>query len=118
MVKNGSSRLNNVFLKIFPYDSTSKFQELETGSDQIFTRKKRKICLTKFSQTKKMWNFVCYWRQPLSRALNKRWWNAPRPEVERVTKDAKQLPILKSETQKQNYRMLATQTLRQKTMQL
>ena len=29
----GTSRLSHVFLKIYPYDSTSKFQEYEIGSD-------------------------------------------------------------------------------------
>ena len=51
----GTSRLNDVFLKIYSYDPTSKFQELEIGSDLTFMQSKIKICKTAdFSQTKKM----------------------------------------------------------------
>jgi len=32
----GNSRLNKVFLKIYPYDPASKFQELEIGSNFKF----------------------------------------------------------------------------------
>ena len=46
----GTSRLN---LKIYPYDPTSKFQELEIGSDLTFMQSKIKICKADFSQTKK-----------------------------------------------------------------
>jgi len=52
----GTSRLNQVFLKIYLYDPTSKFQEWETGFDLTFMQSKIKICKTDFSQTKKMWN--------------------------------------------------------------
>ena len=37
-----TSRLNEVFLKIYPHDPTSKFQELEIGSDLTFTQSKNK----------------------------------------------------------------------------
>ena len=40
----GTSRLNDVLLKIYPYDPTSKFQETETGSDLTFIQSKIKIC--------------------------------------------------------------------------
>ena len=50
----GTSRLNDVFLKIYPYDNTSKFEELEIGSDLTFMQSKIKICKADFSQTKKM----------------------------------------------------------------
>ena len=33
----------NVFLEIYPYDPTSRFQELEIGSDKIFMWSKIKI---------------------------------------------------------------------------
>ena len=36
----------DVFLKIYPYDPTSKFQELEIGSDLPFMQSKMKICKT------------------------------------------------------------------------
>ena len=49
-----TSRLNHVFLEIYPYDPTSKFQEYAIGSDLIFLQSKIKICRTDFSQTKKM----------------------------------------------------------------
>ena len=32
----GTSRLNDIFLEIYPYDPTSKFQELEIGSGLTF----------------------------------------------------------------------------------
>ena len=50
----GSIRLNHVLLKIYPYDPTSKFQELEIASDLTFIQSKIKICKTDISQTKKM----------------------------------------------------------------
>jgi len=50
----GTSRFNDVFLKIYPYDPISIFQELEIGSDLTFMQSKIKICKTDFSQTKKM----------------------------------------------------------------
>ena len=53
-----TSRLNHVFLKIYPYDPTSKFQELVIGSELTFMQSKIKICKTDFSQTKKMWNKI------------------------------------------------------------
>ena len=49
----GTRKLNDVFLKIYPYDPTSKFQELEIGSDLTFMQSKIKICKADFSQTKK-----------------------------------------------------------------
>jgi len=49
----GPSRLNDVFLKIYLYDPTSKFQELEIGSDLTFKQRKIKICKQIFLQTKK-----------------------------------------------------------------
>jgi len=52
----GTSRLNHVFLKIYPYDSTSKFWEEEIGSFSTFMQSKIEICKTDFSQTKKMWD--------------------------------------------------------------
>ena len=39
----GTSRLNDIFLKIYPYDRTSKFQELELGSDLTFMQSKIKL---------------------------------------------------------------------------
>jgi len=54
--KLGTSRLNQVFIKIYPYDPTSKFEGWEIGSDLTFMQSKIKICKTDFSQTKKMWN--------------------------------------------------------------
>jgi len=53
-----TSRLNHVFLKIYPYDPTSKFQELVIGSELTFMQSKIKICETDFSQTNKMWNKI------------------------------------------------------------
>ena len=38
----GTSRLNDVFLKIHPYESTSKFQECERGSHLTFMQSKIK----------------------------------------------------------------------------
>lgn len=38
----GTSRLNEVFLKIYPYDPTSEFQELEIGLDLTFMQSKIK----------------------------------------------------------------------------
>ena len=40
--------LNEVFLKIYQYDPTSKFQEYEIGSDLTFMQSKVKICKTDF----------------------------------------------------------------------
>ena len=40
----GTSRLSHVFLKISPYDPTSKFQEIEIGPDLTFMQSKIKIC--------------------------------------------------------------------------
>ena len=40
----GTSSLNHVFIKIYPYDPTSKFQEEEIGSDLKFMQSKIKIC--------------------------------------------------------------------------
>ena len=48
--------LNYVFLKIYPYDPDSKFQEWEIGSHLTFMQSKIKISITDFSQNKKMWN--------------------------------------------------------------
>ena len=50
----GMSRLNDAFLKIYPYDPTSKFQELEIGSDLTFMQSKITISEADFSQTMKM----------------------------------------------------------------
>ena len=47
----GTSRLNDVLLKIYPYDPTSASQELEIGSDLAFIQSKIKICKADFSQT-------------------------------------------------------------------
>lgn len=44
----GTTRFNDVFLKIYPYDSTSKFQELENLIKHLYH----------ISQTKKMRNFL------------------------------------------------------------
>ena len=52
----GNSRLNKVFLKIYPYDPTSKFQELEIGSNLTFMQSNIKICKANFSHSKEMWN--------------------------------------------------------------
>ena len=46
----GTSRLNHVFLKIYPYDPTSKFQAI--SSDLTFMQSKIKIHKTDFWQTK------------------------------------------------------------------
>ena len=50
----GTSRLSHVFLKIYPYDPTSKFQEKEIGSDLTFMQSEIKICKTDFLQIKRM----------------------------------------------------------------
>ena len=42
-----TSTFNNVFLKIYLYDPSSKFKELESGSDSTSTKRD-------FSQTKKL----------------------------------------------------------------
>ena len=39
----GTSRLSHVFLKIYPYDPTSKFQEYEIGSDLTSMQSEIKI---------------------------------------------------------------------------
>ena len=39
----GTSRLNDVFLKIYPYDPTSKFQKLAISSGLTFMQSKIKI---------------------------------------------------------------------------
>jgi len=52
--------VNNVFLKIYLCDPTSKFQELEVGCDRTFLKSKIKICKTDFSQTKEMGNFAYF----------------------------------------------------------
>ena len=49
-----TSRLNAVFFKIYPFDPTSKFQELEIGSDLTFMQSEIKIWKADFSQTKTM----------------------------------------------------------------
>ena len=54
--KLGTSRLKHFILKIYPYDPTSKFQELAIGSALTFVQSKIKTCKTDFSQSKKMWN--------------------------------------------------------------
>ena len=46
----GISRLSHVFLKIYPYDPTSKFQEYKNGYDLTFVQGKTKICKTDFLQ--------------------------------------------------------------------
>ena len=50
----GTSRLSHVFLKIYPYDPISKFQEQEIGSDLTFMQSEIKICKTDFLQIKRM----------------------------------------------------------------
>ena len=50
----GTSRLSHVFLKMYPFDPTSKFQEEEIGSDLTFMQSKIRICKTDFLQTKRM----------------------------------------------------------------
>ena len=50
----GTTGLNDVFPQIL---HTSKFQELEIGSDSTFMQSyKIKLCMAYFSQNKKMWN--------------------------------------------------------------
>ena len=46
----GTSSFNGIFLKICPYDPTSKIQKLEIGSDKFktFMQNKLKICKTDF----------------------------------------------------------------------
>jgi len=55
-----TSKFNDIFLKIYPYDPISKFQELEIGSSWTCMQIKIKICKTDFSQTEKMWNFAYF----------------------------------------------------------
>ena len=50
----GTSKFNEAFLKTYQYDPTSKFQELEIGSNVIFMQSKIKIYKADFSQTEKM----------------------------------------------------------------
>jgi len=47
-----TSRLKYVFLQIYPYDPTSKFQELEIGSNFTFMRSKIKSVRQMFSLRK------------------------------------------------------------------
>ena len=54
----GTSSVNGVFLKICPYDPTSKIQKLEIGSDKTFMQNKLKICRTDFLQNRKMCFFL------------------------------------------------------------
>ena len=56
----GTSSFNGVFLKICPYDPTSKIQKLEIGSDKTFMQNKLKICKTDFLQNGKMWFFAYF----------------------------------------------------------
>ena len=49
----GTSRLNDVFLKIFPYGPISKFKELEIGTDLTFIQSKMGICKADFCKLKK-----------------------------------------------------------------
>ena len=56
----GTSSFNGVFLKICPYDPTSKIQKLETGADKTFMQNKSKICKTDFLQNRKMWFFAYF----------------------------------------------------------
>ena len=44
----GTSSFNNVFIEIYPYDPTSRFQGLEFGSDLTFMKNEVKICETDF----------------------------------------------------------------------
>ena len=45
----GTSRLNDVFLKIYSYELTPKFQELGNGSYVTFMQSKIKICMPFFA---------------------------------------------------------------------
>ena len=54
----GTNSFNGVFLKICPYDPTSKIQKLEIGSDKTFMQNKLKTCKTGFLQNRKMWFFA------------------------------------------------------------
>ena len=54
----GTRSFNGVFLKICPYDPTSKIQKLEIGSDKTLMQNKLKICKTDFLQNRKMWVFA------------------------------------------------------------
>ena len=56
----GTSSFNDVFLKICPYDPTSKIQKTEIGSDKTFMQNKLKICKTYFLQNRKMWFFAYF----------------------------------------------------------
>jgi len=44
----GSSSFNGIFLKIYPYDPTSKIQKLEIGSDKTAMQNNLKNCRTDF----------------------------------------------------------------------
>ena len=50
----GTSSFNGVYLKICPYDPTSKIQKLEIESDKTFMQNKLKSCKTVFLQNRKM----------------------------------------------------------------
>ena len=54
----GTSSFNGVFLKIYPYDPTSKIQKIEIGSGKTFMQNKLKICKTEFLQNRKVWSFA------------------------------------------------------------
>ena len=56
----GTSSFNGVFLKICPYDPTSKIQKIEIGSDKTFMLNKLKICKTDFLKNRKMWFFAYF----------------------------------------------------------
>ena len=50
----GTSSFNGVFLKICPYNPTSKILKLEIEPDKTFMQNKLKICKTGFLQNRKM----------------------------------------------------------------
>ena len=56
----GTSSFNGVFLKICPYDPTSKIQKIEIESNKTFMQNKLKICKTDFLQNWKMWFFAYF----------------------------------------------------------
>ena len=56
----GTSSFNGVFLKISPYDPTSKIQKLEIESNKTFMQNKLKICRTVFLQNRKMCFFAYF----------------------------------------------------------
>ena len=49
LVVLGTSRLNDVFLKIYSYDTTSKFHELEIAANLTFMQSETKNMLDRFS---------------------------------------------------------------------